>query len=193
MKKTDLSKFDNSWYQPGPKVKLLCWYLVNMVVFKTTLPIPSSLKIRLLRGFGAIIGANVVIKPCVNIKYPWFLHIGDNCWIGEGVWIDNLAFVTIGNNVCLSQGCFLLTGSHNYKVLSFDLILGEIVLHDGVWIGAKAIVCPNVTCKSESVLAVNSVATNNLDENTIYQGNPAIAKRESSLLKRSDHVREFIL
>jgi putative colanic acid biosynthesis acetyltransferase WcaF len=128
--------------------------------------------------FGAKIGTGVVIKPGVNIKYPWFLEMGDHCWIGEEVWIDNLALVSIGNNVCLSQGAYLFTGSHDYKKRSFDLITKPIVLEDGVWIGAKATVCPSVTCHSHSVLAVGSVATGDLEAYSIYQGNPAIKKRE---------------
>jgi putative colanic acid biosynthesis acetyltransferase WcaF len=128
--------------------------------------------------FGAKIGTGVVIKPGVNIKYPWFLEMGDHCWIGEEVWIDNLALVSIGNNVCLSQGAYLLTGSHDYKKRSFDLITKPIVLEDGVWIGAKATVCPGITCHAHSVLAVGSIATSDLEPYSIYQGNPAIKKRE---------------
>ena len=138
------------------------------------LPFPSSFKTKLLTLFGAKVGTGVVIKPNVNIKYPWFL----DCWIDEGVWIDNLALVKIGSNVVLSQGAYLLTGSHDYKKESFDLVLGEVVLEDGVWIGAKATVCPGVTCHSHSILAVGSVATKDLDAYGIYQGNPAAMKRE---------------
>jgi putative colanic acid biosynthesis acetyltransferase WcaF len=128
--------------------------------------------------FGAKIGTGVVIKPGVNIKYPWFLEMGDHCWIGEEVWIDNLALVSIGNNVCLSQGAYLLTGSHDYKKRSFDLITKPIILEDGVWIGAKATVCLGITCHAHSVLAVGSIATSDLEPYSIYQGNPAIKKRE---------------
>jgi len=149
-----------------------------MFFFKTMLPFPSSFKNRLLRWFGAKVDNGVVIKPNVNIKYPWFLEIGNDCWIGEGVWIDNLAKVTIGSNVVLSQGSYLLTGSHDYKKETFDLVLGEIVLEEGVWVGAKATVCPGVTCKSHAVLAVGSVATKDLEAYGIYQGNPAEKKRE---------------
>jgi putative colanic acid biosynthesis acetyltransferase WcaF len=124
------------------------------------------------------VGKGVIIKPTVKIKYPWFLEIGDHCWIGEDVWIDNLAKVTIGNNVCLSQGCLLLTGNHNYNKPSFPLVIAEIVLEDGVWIGAKSIVCPGVTCKTHSVLSVASVATKTLDGYSIYQGIPAIKTKE---------------
>jgi len=182
MKQVKLSQYDNSFYNPGSKLKKTMWYVVNMLVFKTLLPFPSSVKVKILRFFGAKIGIGITIKPNVNIKYPWFLTIGDNCWIGEDVWIDNLALVTIGDNVCISQGAYLLTGSHDYKRECFDLITQPIVLEDGVWIGAKAIVCAGVTCKSHSVLAVGSVATLDLDLYGIYQGNPAKEKRKRDIL-----------
>ena len=178
MKQTQLNKYKNSHYNPGSGIKKTVWYFTNMFIFKTMLPIPSSVKVKILRAFGAKVGKGVVLKPDISIKYPWFLKIGDYCWIGENVWIDNLAIVTIGNNVCLSQGCYLLTGSHNYTKEAFDLMLGEITLEDGVWIGAKATVCPGVTCKSHSVLAVGSIATHDLDAYGVYQGNPAVKKRE---------------
>ena len=160
----------------------LFWYFTNILIFKTLLPFPSSIKVFLLHMYGAKIGKKVVIKPNVNIKYPWLLTIGDNCWIGEAVWIDNLAQVTIGSNVVLSQGAYLLTGSHDYTKASFDLILGDVTLEDGVWIGAKAMVCPDVTCKSHSILVVGSVATKDLESYTIYQGNPAVKKRMRKIM-----------
>jgi len=180
MNKSQLKDYSNSNYFPGGFFKLRLWYLINLFFFKTSLPFPSTIKVWLLTIFGAKIGTGVVIKPSVNIKYPWFLNIGDYCWIGENVWIDNLAKVNIGSNVCLSQGAYLLTGNHNYKTPNFDLILGEITLEDGVWIGAKSIVCPGVICKSHSILAVNSVANNDLHSWSIYQGNPAVFKRRRS-------------
>jgi putative colanic acid biosynthesis acetyltransferase WcaF len=72
----------------------------------------------------------------------------------------------------------LLTGNHNYKKTTFDLMVGEIVLHDGVWIGAKAVVCPGVTCHEHSVLSVGSIANSDLEARGIYQGNPAQKVKE---------------
>lgn len=114
----------------------------------------------------------------MNIKYPWNLEIGNYVWIGENVWIDNLAKVRIGNNACVSQGAMLLCGNHNYKTTTFDLMVGEITIEDGAWIGAMSTVCPGVTCKSHSVLSVNSVATKDLDAYCVYQGTPAVKIRE---------------
>ena len=104
-----LKQYNNDHYQSGSTLKKLLWYFINMFFFKATLPFPSGIKVSLLHMFGAKVGEGVVIKPDVNMKYPWFLEIGDDCWIGEGVWIDNLAQVTIGSDVVLSQGVAMTT------------------------------------------------------------------------------------
>lgn len=173
--KTDLSKYDNSWYHPGGNfLKRILWYFINHLFFNSGLFPISDFKVLLLRLFGAKIGKGVNIKPKVSIKYPWNLEVGDFSWIGESVWIDNLVRVSIGANCCLSQGAMLLTGNHNYKRSTFDLMVGEIILEEGVWIGAKAIVCPGISCRSHSILSVGSVARSDLESYGIYQGNPAI-------------------
>lgn len=171
--KTDLSLFNNNWYQPASKIKILIWYVFNRIFINTYFPFPIVLKKSLLKIFGCKVGRNFFLKPKVNIKYPWFLEIHNNVWIGENVWIDNLANVIINSNVCISQGAMLLCGNHNFKKSTFDLMLGEITLEEGVWIGAQSVVCPGVTCKSHSVLAVGSIATKDLEPYSIYQGNPA--------------------
>ncbi len=169
----DLSAYNNEWYKPGSALKRLLWYCFNGIFFKTGILPVYGLKVYVLRLFGAKIGNGVLIKPCVNIKYPWFLEIGDFTWIGENVWIDNLGMVKIGSNVCISQGAYLLTGNHDYKKPSFDLVVKSIIIEDGVWIGAKAIVCPGVTCKTHAVLTVGSVLSNDMEAYGIYRGNPA--------------------
>lgn len=179
--RTDLSRFDNSWYNPGPRWKVLLWFVINSLFLNTYLPVPILLKVRLLRLFGATIGTGVVIKPAVNIKYPWLLRVGNYVWIGEQVWIDNLSEVVIGDHVCLSQGALLLTGNHDYRRSTFDLTARPITLDDGVWIGAKSVVCPGVRCQSHAVLAVSSVATQSLDAYGIYQGNPAVWVRQREI------------
>jgi putative colanic acid biosynthesis acetyltransferase WcaF len=182
MLKTDLSTYNNHPFHPGGNaVKRGLWFYVNAVFLKTSLIPSSTFKVFLLRMFGARIGKNVTIKPCVNIKYPWFLQIGNETWIGENVWIDSLVMITIGSNVCLSQGAVLLTGSHNYKKTSFDLLTKGVILEDGVWIGAGATVNLGITAANHSVLTSGSVATKNMEAYCIYQGNPAIKVREREI------------
>src|SRR3954464_3851180 len=98
--KTDLSKFNNDWYNPGGTlVKRYLWYITNACFINSSFPFYRP-KRALLRLFGAKIGKGLVIKPHVSIKYPWRLNVGNNVWIGEYVWIDNLANVTLKDNSC---------------------------------------------------------------------------------------------
>lgn len=171
--KTDLSKFNNSWYKPGGTLfKRAAWYFVSVAFFKSAFPF-YGFKRFLLRVFGASIGKDVTIKPHVSIKYPWKFVVGDHVWIGEHVWIDNLSKVTLKSHSCISQGAMLLCGNHNYKRTSFDLLIGEITLEEGAWAGAQTVVCPGVRLGSHSLLTVGSVATKSLEAYWIYQGNPA--------------------
>ena len=176
--------YDNSWYNPGAGVvKRLLWYFVNIWFIKCNwLPLRQP-RIWLLRLFGAKVGKMVFIKPGVNIKYPWYLEIDDYAWIGENVWIDNLVKVHIGKKACVSQNAYLMGGNHNYKKATFDLMVGEIDIQEGAWVGANSTVCPGVTMKPYSILSVGSVASKDLDAYGIYRGNPAEKVRERLIEK----------
>ena len=174
-----LKTFKTNNYDKGRgKLIQFIWIFFNALFLKNSWFIFMSFKVFLLRSFGAKIGQGIVIKTNVNIKFPWKLVIGNDVWIGEGVWIDNLDKVTIGNDVCLSQGALLLTGNHDYKSSSFDYKNEPIRIGNGVWIGAKSVVCPGVICEDESILTVGSVATKDLISLGIYQGNPATYIRQ---------------
>ncbi len=177
----DFNSYNNDWYKKqigASRLKQLLWYCVNALFFINPFNFSSGIKVWLLKRFGSVVGKKVIIKPGVNIKYPWLLIIGDYSWIGEKVWIDNLVTVTIGKNVCLSQGAMLLTGNHNYNRATFDLIVKGIELQDGVWIGAMSVVGPGVICESHSVLSAMSMASKNLSTYKIYLGNPAVEVRD---------------
>ena len=169
----DLATFTNSFYNPGSFLKRLIWHYTNHIFFKNGFFPIYGFKVFILRSFGAKIGNGVIIKPNVNIKYPWKLSLGNNVWIGENVWIDNLDDIII-NNVCISQGATLMCGNHNYKKSTFDLIIKPIILEDGVWIGATSFVSGGVTAKSHAVLTVGSIATIDLEPYSINKGNPAV-------------------
>ena len=174
----DLSTFDNSWYSPGRPTWVQClWFFLGLPLLRSSCIPSSALRRCLLRLFGARIGQGVVIKPGVRIKYPWLLQVGDHTWIGEDAWIDNLAPVQLGSNVCISQGVYLCTGNHDWTDPSFGLMVHPIVIHDGAWLGAKAVVGPGVEVAEFAIASAGSVVTRNLEAATIYAGNPAAAVR----------------
>jgi len=97
-------------------------------------------------------GKDVNIKQSVNMKYTWKPTVGDNCWIGEQVWTDNLSEAILGSSVTLSPGALLLTGSHDHTKESFDFLSYPIIIEDEAWIGANAVVMGAATRMSHSIL-----------------------------------------
>lgn len=177
----DLQRYSASEFERGRHRAIeALWILVQALLVSSFVP-GSWHRIAILRLFGAHIGEGVVMKPRVNVKFPWRLSIGAHSWIGEGVWIDNLASVSIGSNAVLSQDCYLCTGSHDHSRSSFALRVSPITIADGAWICARAIVAPGVTVNDGAVLALGSVATQSLDSWTIYVGNPAKPVRQRVL------------
>lgn len=177
--KVNLSAFENPEFDRGAsRWKEFCWMLVSALFFRHSLALGNGLKIRLLRLFGARVGRGVLIKPGVQIKFPWRLSVGDHSWIGENVWIDNLARVDVGAHVCISQGAYIFTGNHNYKKETFDLMVQAVRIEDGAWVGARAVICPGVAVATHAVVAAGSVATTSPEPYGIYQGNPAVWVRQ---------------
>ena len=168
-----LDRFSAAGFDRGAsRFKEALWVGIGSPLLSSFIP-GSGWRVRLLRSFGARIGIGTVWKPHVRVKFPWRLAIGDLCWVGEEVWIDNLASVTLGNHVCLSQGAYLCTGNHDWSVETFDLITQEIIIRDGSWVGAKAVVGPGTTIEEAAVLTAGSVGSGGLEARKIYRGNPA--------------------
>lgn len=179
-----LRNFSSGNFNKGAGIiKITIWYFVNALFVRPAFIPFMNLKLFWLRLFGAKIGKRVCLKPCVLIKSPWNLIVGDDCWIGEKVWIDNLDKVEIGNNVCISQGAMLLTGNHDYKDSSMPYRNAPIKLNDGCWIGARSVVCAGVTVHENAILTVGSVVSKDMDKNGIYQGVPARKIRDREILR----------
>ena len=178
----DLSKFDNSWYHPGRDFLVrTVWHFVNAMLLQNPLNPSSQLKVMILRMFGARIGEGVMLKPSINVKYPWNLEIGDYSWIGENAWLDSLAPIKIGSNACISQGVYLCTGNHDWTDPAFGLIVKPITIEAGAWVGARATVLPGVTVRSHSIVAAGSVIAKDTESYGIYVGNPAVAVKERKI------------
>ncbi len=83
--------------------------------------------------------------------------MGDHCWIGQEAWIDNLDQVTLESDVCLSQGVYLCTGSHDHRSPTFELKTAPIVVKHGAWIAARAIVLGGAVVERGEVVGAGVV------------------------------------
>jgi putative colanic acid biosynthesis acetyltransferase WcaF len=170
----NLAHYHPHSYTPGaPLWQQLLWHFIGSPLVQSYWLPWSGLKVALLRIFGATIGHQVRIKPGVRIKFPWRLTVGDHTWLGEQAWLDNLAPITLGDHVCLSQSVYLCTGNHDWSHPHFALKVAPIVIQAGSWVAAGAIVGPGVTIGEGAILSLGGVTGRSLEPMTIYAGNPA--------------------
>lgn len=146
--------------------------MVNRMGFTSL--VPDGIRSSLLRGLGFRVGRS-------RVSYGGYfggrsISVGDSCFIARHVYIDASALVQIGNNVQIGPFVKLLTSTH--EIGSADRRAGEprssrIVIEDGVWIGAGAIVLPGVTIRAGSVIGAGALVIADCEENTMYAGVPA--------------------
>jgi putative colanic acid biosynthesis acetyltransferase WcaF len=187
----DLSLTTNRDYLPGrPFIVRALWVIVETLVLINPIFTSYRFKRAILGFFGADVGTNVIVKPGVHVKYPWRLHIGANCWLGERCWIDNMEDVTLGDNVVVSQGAYLCTGNHDWSDPGMGLTPQPIVVEDGAWIGAFARVAPGRRIGRESILVIGAVSLTDTEPRGIYAGNPAELVRRRTIRDTPGTVRE---
>jgi putative colanic acid biosynthesis acetyltransferase WcaF len=187
----DLALTTNRDYVPGRGFVVRgLWLIVEALVLLNPIVTSYRLKRWLLRRFGARVGAGVIIKQGVHVKYPWRLRVGDNCWLGERCWIDNMEDVTLGDNVVVSQGAYLCTGNHDWSDPGMGLTPQPIVVEDGAWIGACARVAPGTRIGEESILVLGAVTLRDTEPRGVYAGNPAELVRRRTIRDVPGPLRE---
>ncbi|GAB14336.1 hypothetical protein ARGLB_064_00990 [Arthrobacter globiformis NBRC 12137] len=144
-----------------PRLIVYLWALVELLLVSNPFQISSSLRVKALQLFGAEIGTGVIFRPRTRVKFPWKLHVGDRCWIGEGVWIHNQDHVYVGSDVVLSQDAFLTTGSHSVRT-DMGLVTKPIRIGNGAWITSRCIVLGGATIGEAAIITPNTVVRTGL-------------------------------
>ena len=165
-----LRSFTGAGYDKGrPKWIQALWFATQNLVFAKWW-LPARFRPVILRLFGAQIGERVFIRHRVRVLWPWKLSIGDDSWIGEDAWLLNLEQITIGNDVCISQGAVLCTGSHDMRSPSFEYDNGPITIADGAWVAAFAMVLRRVVVERDAVVAAGAIALRPVGANAVVAG-----------------------
>lgn len=109
-----------------------------------------------------------------NINVMSYNHKTENLIIGNFVSIaDNVSFILGGNH---NVNCF---STYPYKVKYLKsqkyeaTSKGPIIIEDDVWIGFGCIILSGVTIKKGAIIAAGSIVTKDVEEFSIYGGNPA--------------------
>jgi putative colanic acid biosynthesis acetyltransferase WcaF len=134
------------------------WLLVQSLGF-SAFWFPRRLRPAVLRAFGATIGTGVVIRHRVRVQWPWKLVIGNDSWVGEECWLYNAGHLTIGSDVCLSQGVYLCCGDHDRSAADFHPREKAVVVEDGAWLATQCMVLGGVTIGTGAVVGGRAIVT----------------------------------
>ncbi|HTV47058.1 MAG TPA: WcaF family extracellular polysaccharide biosynthesis acetyltransferase [Phycisphaerae bacterium] len=163
------------------KIKRLLWSMVQAIFYRLSFHTWSGWRCFLLRFFGAKVGVHCTIRRTSRVYYPWLLEIGDLSSFGDYAEIYNLAQVTIGSRVTISQEAYLCAGTHDYTRLSMPLVTAPINVGDDAWICARAFVGPGLNVGDGAVVSAGAVVMKNVPAWTIVVGNPAVPVKERVL------------
>jgi maltose O-acetyltransferase len=102
------------------------------------------------------------------------LTIENNVYINYGTEISLVKEVFIGAYSLISIDCLIYdTDWHSIGGLGQDAPVAPTRIGRGVWLGARVIVLKGVTIGDNTVVAANSVVTNDLPSNVLAGGSPA--------------------
>lgn len=151
-------------------------------------------------GMGATVGAKCLFGSGVRIDRPWTtalgmrcvlephvwlnvvgddarVEIGDYSFVGRGTEIGVRERVTIGNHVLIAPGVFITDHGHNTDLDGLIATQGcssaPVVIEEGVWVGAKAVLLPGVQIGQGAVVGAGAVVTKNVPAETVVAGVPA--------------------
>lgn len=133
-----------------------------------------------LLGLGADIGVNVTIKTGLIIdnleRGLACLKIGDNVYVGPGIFLDVAAPITLEAEVVLAPRVMILThGDVGARMLARFIKRkeGPVILKRGCWIGAAAIILPGITIGEGAIVGAGAVVSHDVPDYTTVVGNPA--------------------
>jgi maltose O-acetyltransferase len=137
--------------------------------------LPRDARFALYKMVGIKCDGRVNVYPGVHIETNR-LHLGRHVMINQGVWIDNMDDVSIGNNTSIGHQTMICTTSHLLggaerragAVVSMPTHIGS-----GCWIGARCVVLPGVTIADGCVIAAGATVSKSTDRNGLYAGVPA--------------------
>lgn len=107
-----------------------------------------------------------------NVSIGSLSHIDSNIKIGENTRIEGQVYLPpltrIGKNVFIGPGAVLT----NDPFPMCNKMVG-VTIEDNAVIGARAVIKAGVTVGKNSIVAMGSVVTKNVPENTVVIGSPA--------------------
>jgi putative colanic acid biosynthesis acetyltransferase WcaF len=162
------------WGRPTWFVYL--WAVCELLFVANPWQVSSTIRVAVLRAFGATIADGVIFRPRTRVKFPWKLHIGARSWIGEGVWFHNQDHIFVGEDAVISQETMLTTGSHRHRT-NMALVTKPIRIEDGAWLTSRCLVTGGVTIGKSALIKPMNRVDSDVPSNAIWDASKIVGER----------------
>jgi acetyltransferase-like isoleucine patch superfamily enzyme len=154
----------------------------------------TRLRAALLRLYGWNIGRGCRIRGGLRILEPLApLTLGDGSVINAECLLDCSAPITIGRRVGIAYQVTFITGNHHLgppECRAGTKVAQPIVVGDGAWIGARAIIMPGVTIGEGAVVSAGAKVAQDVPANTLVDGVPATVVTRLAGARRGDSAAQ---
>jgi acetyltransferase-like isoleucine patch superfamily enzyme len=103
------------------------------------------------------------------------VYVGTELHVTDELYSD-VCSLSIGDRVSIAQRVLIILSSHpnNSRLREqVGVVNGSVTICDDAWIGAGAILLPNVTVGEQAIVAAGAIVTKDVPPRTVVAGNPA--------------------
>ncbi len=158
--------------------------------FNMTRPTEYEKRAKLLKEMFCEIGENCYIEPPFHSNFGGkHVHFGKGVYANFNLTLVDDTHIYVGDHTMFGPNVIVATAGHPLlPKLRADLYQYNFPVHIGknCWIGAGAIIVPNITIGDNVVIGAGSVVTKDIPSNVIAVGNPC-----NVLRKINDNDKEY--
>lgn len=163
--------------QVGQKViNRLSSYVMDfeLMVLRWVSHVPSHLFRKLFYQLsGMRIGKGSVVHMWANFFDPSGISIGEDTIVGDHVFLDGRAPLTIGSHTDIASSVMIYNSEHDLEKEDFAARIEPVQIGDYVFVGPRVIILPGVKVGKGAVIAAGAVVTKDVPDFTIVGGVPA--------------------
>lgn len=122
---------------------------------------------------GMKIGRGSVIHMWANFFDPSGISVGEDTVIGDHIFLDGRAPLSIGSHVDIASSVMIYNSEHNLESDDFSARTEPVSIGDYVFVGPRVIILPGVKIGKGAVIAAGAVVTKDVPDFAIVGGVPA--------------------
>ena len=116
---------------------------------------------------------DVICHRSVEIKYPERIVLGRRIIIGPDVILSAYSGIELGDDVHLSKGAMIETAGLDFSgPPPYPHVGKAIAIHEGVWIGAHAMVLGGVTIGRRAIIGAGAIVSKDVPAFAVVTGPP---------------------